>query len=433
MGTAILIIGVLIEAAFTVYCIITKSNQSKAIRFLRIGAFAAFLALTLATVIEWSFRWYALAGLLTVWAAPAGWALIFPKEDKNGYRVGRVIGKAIGAVLLIVISLMPALVFPQIKPLKPSGAHPVQTAVYTWTDENRVETYTDTGENRKVNVTFWYPAEAEGTFPLVVFSHGANGIRTSNETLYNELASHGYVVCSIDHPYHSMFTKDVNGKVTMIDMGYLQDLQKDDPHNHKAQSVANFQKWMGVRMGDINFVIDHILSETGNDAAETVYRRIDPAKIGVMGHSLGGAAALGIGRMRGDVSAVIALESAFLSDIQGVDGDQFVFTDEAYPLPVLNVYSDATWSHLSEWAQYAENYAMLSDDNPDSFNIYIRGAGHLTLTDLALVSPFLTRLFNGQESEADTTYCLQTINKLTLEFFDSYLKGKGDFTAEETW
>ena len=106
-----------------------------------------------------------------------------------------------------------------------------------------------------------------------------------------------------------------------------------------------------------------------------------------------------------------------------------MFSEKVYPVPVLNVYSDASWDHLSEWAQYAENFKLLSDMEAAAFNVYIRGAGHLTLTDLALTSPVLTRILNGQKSTADAEYGLRIINKVCLEFFDSYLKGAGDFTS----
>ena len=176
-------------------------------------------------------------------------------------------------------------------------------------------------------------------------------------------------------------------------------------------------------------MIDYILAESDKNNADKVYNLVDKGKIGVMGHSLGGSAALGIGRIRGDVSAVIALESPFMYDIKGVKNDKFVFTDEVYPVPVLNVYSDNSWSRLSELAQYAENYAMLSPTNAKAFNVYIKGVGHFTLTDLALVSPFFTRILNNQKSETDTKYCLKKINKLTLEFFNCYLKGEGEFKS----
>ena len=44
-----------------------------------------------------------------------------------------------------------------------------------------------------------------------------------------------------------------------------------------------------------------------------------------MGHSLGGAATLGIGRQRSSVRAVIALEATFMYDIVGMPNDRFVF------------------------------------------------------------------------------------------------------------
>jgi dienelactone hydrolase len=345
--------------------------------------------------------------------------------------------KAIRMFLLVVIALIPALVFPEHAVIETTGKYKVATALYTYTDPNRVENYSDTGEARKVNVEFWYPADFDATalhtYPLVVFSHGSFGIRSSNESLYNELASHGYVVASIDHTYHSMFNTDVDGNKTWIDLGYVQQVSAQDAHTRKQQAFEFFQKWMEIRTGDINFVIDTILEQTENNAADNIYRLIDTTKIGVMGHSLGGSAALGIGKMRNDISAVIALESPFLDDIEGVENDNFVFSNKVYPVPVLNVYSDASWSHLSEWAQYAENFKLLSDTEVTAFNVYIRGAGHLTLTDLALTSPVLTRVLNGQKSTADAEYSLKIINKVCLEFFDSYLKGAGGFSSAETY
>ncbi len=146
-----------------------------------------------------------------------------------------------------------------------------------------------------------------------------------------------------------------------------------------------------------------------------------------------GSAALGIGRIRDDVNAVIALESPFMYDIEGTKDGRFVFTDKIYPVPVLNVYSDSSWSILAERPQYAANYSMLSDTDATTFNVYISGVGHLSLTDFALTSPFLTRILDGQKSTTETIYCLKTINKISLEFFDAYLKGEGEFTSSGSY
>jgi dienelactone hydrolase len=429
MGIIVLLIAVIIELTFSVYCIRSKANQKRTASIMRIGIFAAFIVFILVSGTELNFRWKAISVLLLLWAVLGALDLIRNKEDKKEYKCGRVIRKALCMVLLVFIALIPAFIFPEYELIETTGKFKVATALYTYTDKGRVETYADTGENRKLNVQFWYPEEAEDTYPLIVFSHGSFGIRTSNESLYNELASHGYVVASIDHTYQALFTTAVDGKKTWIHRGYMQEVKEEDAHSNKQQSYEYYQKWMGIRMGDINFVIDHILSEVRSRNRDKVYRLVDKEKIGVMGHSLGGSAALGIGRSRKDVSAVIALEAPFMDDIKGVVGNEFIFTDETYPVPVLNVYSDASWKHLSEWPQYARNYELLSDTASTVYNAYIQGVGHLTLTDLALTSPLLTRFLNQKKSETDTEYCLRTINKLTLEFFNCYLKGEGKDTG----
>ena len=139
---------------------------------------------------------------------------------------------------------------------------------------------------------------------------------------------------------------------------------------------------------------------------------------------------MGIGRTRGDVGAVVALESPFLCDIVGVDNGEFVWDEETYPVPVLNIYSDSSWSHLDEWPQYAVNSRLLVDTEPTAYSVHVQGTGHLTLTDLALTSPFLTRILNGYEASIGARYCLTTIDQLALEFLDCYLEGKGEFAPK---
>jgi pimeloyl-ACP methyl ester carboxylesterase len=186
-----------------------------------------------------------------------------------------------------------------------------------------------------------------------------------------------------------------------------------------------------TRMGDINLVLGTIFEFVDSDTIG-VYSLIDTANIGVMGHSLGGAAALGIGRQRDDVKAVIALEAPFLYDIVGVENDAFVFIDAVYPIPVLNIYSDDSWESLSEWTQYARNSALLSDSAATTFSVHISGVGHLALTDLALSSPFLVGLLDRTPATRDSTETLLLINGLSLEFFDHFLKNQGEFTGHQT-
>ena len=433
MGTFILLTAVIVEIAFVIFCIITKSNQQKIRSIIRIAAFASFVMFTIFHIIDWNLRYYLLAALLLLLTVTGAIDLVRKKEEKRAYKTARIVLKALGMTVLIFVLTLPAIIFPQYKAITTTGKYQVATVTYTYTDTKRVETYTDTGENRKLNVELWYPENADGTYPLIVFSHGSFGIKSSNESLYNELASHGYIVCSIDHTYQCFYTTDEDGKTTSMDTGYMKEIKAENAQLSRQQSYEYYQKWMKIRTDDINFVIDYILSKVGNNDSDTVYKLVDKTKIGVLGLSLGGSAALGIGRMRDDVSAVIALESPFMCDINGVENGEFVFKNEIYPVPVLNVYSHSSWSHLAHWPQYAENYALLSNTNATAFNVHISGVGHLTLTDFALTSPFLTRILNGQKSTTDSKYCLKVINKVCLEFFNCYLKGNGEFTSGGTY
>lgn len=329
------------------------------------------------------------------------------------------------AVLLLAFeAALTTLLFPLYEALAPTGPYPVATLRYTYTDEQRTEPYSSTEEKRRINVVFWYP-EGAGigeTFPLVVFSHGGLGTENSNESLYLELASHGYVVCSIGHPYHALWTRDEDGQVTFVSREYFKDIQQEDAKSDKEQSYRFYQEWMNIRTGDINFVIDTILMNAKNSNGG-VYALIDVMNVGVMGHSLGGSAALAIPRQRDDVDAVIALEAPFLYDIVGVENSEFIWLDEEYPVPVLNIYSDSSWDHLSEWSQYARNHEFLSDAPAHVSNLYLPGRGHFSMTDLSFASPLIVKLLEGGQAVQGSKEYLKAINQACLDFFDRYLKG----------
>ncbi|WP_259391848.1 hypothetical protein [Paenibacillus thiaminolyticus] len=207
---------------------------------MRIGAFAVFVMFTLASVIEWSFRWMGIGLLLLVWAVLGVRALMRSKEERQQYRCGRMVKNAFAMLVLIAMAASPALVFPQYALPQVTGEYQVASVSYTYMDKNRIEQFTGTGENRVVNVGFWYPDNADGTYPLVVFSHGAYGINGSNASTYTELASHGYVVCSIDHPYHSFYTASVDGTVALVNSEYMQEV------NNSNKGVSRLRKPTGL-------------------------------------------------------------------------------------------------------------------------------------------------------------------------------------------
>ncbi|WP_052648515.1 alpha/beta hydrolase family protein [Paenibacillus sp. E194] len=347
IGNIILIIAVVCEVAFAVFRICTKSYQKKIKAIIRIGAFAAFLIFTLASVIEWSFRWMGLGLLLFVWALLGVWTLIRSKEEHKEYKSSRVIRNAIAMLMLVVIAIIPALVFPQYHLLPVTGKYQVATATYTYVDKNRIEQFTDTGENRHVNVEFWYPEQADGTYPLLVFSPGAFGSKESNYSAYMELASHGYVVCSIDHPYHSFYTESEDGNRAFIDQGYMQEVFGANKGTYTVEQTYGLnQKWMKLRTDDMNFVIDTILGKT-KTSSDKAYQLVNTHKIGLFGHSMGGAASTMLGRERDDVGAVVNIDAPMIGElVYNKETDDFAASNQTYTTPLLNIYSDAVWVQL---------------------------------------------------------------------------------------
>jgi hypothetical protein len=58
-------------------------------------------------------------------------------------------------------------------------------------------------------------------------------------------------------------------------------------------------------------------------------------------------------------------------------------------------------------------------------------AGHLNFTDLPLFSPTLAKMLGV--GTIDEKYCIETMNKVVLEFFDSYLKNTGAPVIEKEY
>lgn len=439
MGTMILMIAFVIEAAFAAFCMVTKSNQQKVRSFVRIGAFAAFVLFTLVSVIQWSFRWYALAVLLLIWAALGAWTLIGKKMEKKEYKAGRSLGKAVLMLLLVFVALIPALILPQYKLPKMTGKYAIATVNYTYTDKSRMETFTHTAENRKVNVEFWYPKDTGGTYPLVVFDHGAFGVKASNTSTFMDLASNGYVVCSIDHPYHSLYTIGSDGHLITVDPSFLQEVI--DVNNGKYDEATKFkleQKWMQLRNADINFVLDTILAQAKEAGSDTIYQLIDTEKIGLMGHSLGGAASAQVARERNDIDAVINLDTDLLGEyLDYVDG-KYVMNNKVYPVPILTILADDMVRLIAAIPDANTVVAVkhVSATAPKAYEVHIAGTDHQSLTDLPLVSPFLVSMITntvkkaGGGETADKYYVNEKMNELVLGFFNLYLKSEGSFNPK---
>ena len=394
-----------------------------------------FLLMTLLPGIDFGFRFTALLIVLILRLAVSGiFALAYRKNDKQKKKAA-IVFSALISVVLIAANMLPAFIFADYHGRPLTGEYEVREDQIILTDTSRTEKFENDGSCREIPVHFYYPDDssiASHSLPLVIFSHGAFGYYQSNASAYMELASHGYVVASLDHPYHAFFTEDSSGKLITVDPEFIRTAMYVGGNDNDMSEDELFgitSKWMELREADVNFVIDELKAGTYE---QEWGRMMDTGRIGLFGHSLGGATMVTVGR-RDDVSAVIDIDGSMLGEQTGVADGMPVVNEEPYTTPLLSIDNDE--HHLSRIEAYETGYAytnnVILDNATEGFSTYFRGAAHMDLTDLPLFSPFLAGMLNTSESSVDHEECIDTLNALVLKFFDCYLKGEGGFAVNE--
>ena len=265
-----------------------------------------------------------------------------------------------------------------------------------------------------------------------------------------ELASNGYVVVALDHPHHAFFTKDTDGSTVIVNRDFMNTAMTLGSITDAQEKYKIYTQWMALRTADMGFVLDKLKTaaqagEPGEnwfvsgediDAIRSVLAMTDISKIGVMGHSMGGATAVAIGRERSDVSAVIDIDGTMLSEYTGVDDEKLEVRNESYNVPILEFVNWDSYSMLPEYRKEGIIYPneVLIRDAVKGYSVTIRDTRHMDFTDLPLLSPTLAGLLGEMGTgERSTEETMMIVNRLVLEFFNCYLKGEGTFSAQEVY
>ncbi|GAA4607935.1 putative dienelactone hydrolase [Actinoplanes octamycinicus] len=354
-------------------------------------------------------RWYLLpvlaADLLVGVGAGVAW-LLRRRAGRGEWRArwwlalpGSVLCLALIAVGVGAAWALPVPEFPQ-----PSGPSAVGTTVQQWTDAGR--------DGRVVVAQLWYPAQpipsgtqraqylgrtrqeadivaaaeagylgapaflldgavrsrshaafdaapAAGRFPVVLFSPGLGGVRTQNTAWAEDLASRGYVVAGVDHPYDSAAVVLADGSTVRTRVAASGNAAEDDRRR---------AGWVDVRAADLSFVLTRLGELTGPLAG-----RLDTGRVAATGHSVGGAAAMRAAGRDPRFTAVINLDG-------GPDPDQGPLRQ-----PVLAL------THPIESKADTEYLALLSGilerGAATSYRLTVRDSAHLSFTDAPLYLP----------------------------------------------
>jgi predicted dienelactone hydrolase len=138
-----------------------------------------------------------------------------------------------------------------------------------------------------LDVEVWPPNGGPGPYPLVLFSHGLGGCKTQSTYLMRALAQHGMLVVAPDHKDKGDYCPERTPTLAEIEMNL------HGPHED--------------RMDDLEKLRAALPTEPALSAWP-----IDPARVVLIGHSLGGHTVLGLAgasppRKMNGIAAVVAL------------------------------------------------------------------------------------------------------------------------------
>jgi predicted dienelactone hydrolase len=237
--------------------------------------------------------------------------------------------------------------------------------------------------------------------PVVVFSHGAHDHRADTTIVVQELASHGYVVVTVDHTYDA-FSEFPDGRLTV-------------PLDRPNLTPRDFAT-------DIRFVLDRVedLAAGRNPDAEHrplpagLLGALDPQRIGMFGWSKGATATAFLmsedRRVRAGLSfdGPMQMQPAITTDL---DRPFMLMTAENTRATQPSVAE--FWSHLRGWR----------------LNVQAEGALHSSYCDVQFLIPQLARAVGMSDADLqswigtlDPTRAVRIQQAYPLAFFDLHLR-----------
>jgi len=254
------------------------------------------------------------------------------------------------------------------------------------------------------------------SYPVVLMRAGLAALTTDYTTLAEDLASHGYVVVGFDAPYRSFVVVFPDGKVIARAPQNNADLL-DGP---QKEQLAN--KLLQAWSADMGFALDHLEQLNASDPSGRFLGRLDMQRIGVFGHSLGGATALQFCHDDSRCKAGIDVDGAPLGSVVA-DG-----VTQPFMFLLSDHKGESDADEPEAIRQAGANIHSIYDRLPSDrrLMIRIRGANHYMFSGdgAMLKSPLVMRVLrtvgavrlDGRRQVALTAHYIST-------FFDVYVKG----------
>ena len=252
---------------------------------------------------------------------------------------------------------------------------------------------------------------ASSSYPVVILRAGAAAFSTDYTTLAEDLASHGFVVVGLDAPYRTGLVVLANGRVIERTERANLDLQDDAG----ARQLA--EKLLPMWTQDIRFVLDRLQQLNAGDGGGRFTGRLDLHRLGIFGHSFGGAQALQFCHEDARCRAAI--------DIDGIPFGSV--TADGLNKPGMILLSD----HSREMQDPGGRQVLAALHSvyrhfPTGFFVTLRGANHFSFSDQILLKSRLlvtalmkVHILGHLEQERG----LAITSDYVTTFFDVYLNG----------
>ena len=277
-------------------------------------------------------------------------------------------------------------------------------------------------------------AMREGGFPVVVFSPGFNASPLFYTELLEELASHGFVVVSVSHPYSTRATVFPEGRVVAAnDAGTRFEVDKRDPQVDRSAIHRHRDEIGEVWVGDVRFVLDWLARLGSED--ERFETRLDLQRVGIFGHSFGGATAAEAVQLDERFKAGINLDGTDFSTVRrdGVQG-QFLWLLSTPPLPPAGKAPPGKMQHIerggpgekpNEQRKLPRVVFQQSGENKGT-RVRIDGFAHQTFESDAelLGATWPWSMLAGRSGPRDGRRAVTLVNAFVVDFFRQQLSGE---------
>jgi pimeloyl-ACP methyl ester carboxylesterase len=247
-------------------------------------------------------------------------------------------------------------------------------------------------------------APVRESYPIVLFSHGWNGFNAQNTGQALQLASYGFVVVTVQHPYGAVVTVFNDGTIARNNPAALPMGAPDAEYDLAADKLVN--QWAG----DLAYALD-FMTQQNSDSSSPFFKTLDLDQVGVYGHSTGGGAAIQFCGTDPRCKALLG-QDPFMRPVstevleRGVTQPAFFMFSQAWADDV-NSLNNRQFKPF-----YAASKAAVGA-------ISIDGTTHYDFSDLPLLSPLAPQL--GLKGPINGRRVTTIVNDYLLSFFEMTL------------